>query len=134
MRSSMNERVRQAYLEAMNIQTYFPRQQLPGAKPSPDYDFPALSTALSEHNASIQGKTEISSKSAKEASGLDAIEELRSRLPASRKAVVTPIRQSGKVLGRENESDTVLDQESSLSFTLRYGTVRFPSPFPRVRE
>ncbi len=120
MRSSMNERKRQAYLEAMNIQTYFPRQQLPGAKPSPDYDIPALSTALPEHNVSIQGKTEISLKSEREASGLDAIEELRSRLPASRKAAVTPIRQSGKVLGSENESDLALDQESSLSFTLRY--------------
>ena len=114
----MNEQKRQAYLEAMDIQTYFPRQQLPGAKPSPDYDFPALSTVLPERNVSVQGKTEISSKSAREASGLDALEELR--LPASLKATVTPIRQSSKVSGSENESNTALDQESSLSFTLRY--------------
>jgi len=116
----MNEQKRQAYLEAMDIQTYFPRQQLPGAKPSPDYDFPALSTVLSERNVSIQGKTEIPAKSARAASGIDAIEELRLRPPASRKATVTPIRQSSKVPGTGNESDTGLDQESSLSFTLRY--------------
>ena len=118
--ASMNERRRQAYLEAMDIQIYFPRQQLPGAKPSPDYDFPALSTVLPERNVSIQGKTEIPAKSARAASGIDGIEELRSRPPASRKATVTPIRQSSKVPGSENESDTGLDQESSLSFTLRY--------------
>jgi hypothetical protein len=116
----MNERKRQAYLAAMDIQTYFPRQQLPGAKASPEYDFPALNTVLSELNEPIQGKTEISPKSAREASGLDAIEELRSRPPAPGKATVTPIRQSSKVPESENESATALDQESSLSFTLRY--------------
>ena len=116
----MNERKRQAYLEAMDIQTYFPRQQLPGAKPSPDYDFPASSTVLPERNVLIKRKTEIPAKSARAASGIDAVEELRSRAPASFKATVTPIRQSSKVPGTENESDTGLDQESSLSFTLRY--------------
>ena len=116
----MNERKRQAYLEAMGVQTYFPRQKLPGAKSSPDYDFPALSTVLPERNVPIQGKTEKSAKTAREASGLVAIEELRSRPPASRKATVTPIRQSSKGPSSENRSDTALDQESNLSFTLRY--------------
>jgi hypothetical protein len=118
----MNERKRQAYLEAMDIQTYFPRQQLPGAKPSPDYDFPALSDVLPELNESIQGKAEISAKSARKANELDAIEELRSRVPASRKATVTPIRQSSKVPESENESGSVsaVDIQDSLSFTLRY--------------
>lgn len=116
----MNERKRQAYLEAMDIQTYFPRQQLPGAKPSPDYDFPALSAVLPELDESIQAKTEISANSARKASGLDAVEELRSRPPSSRKATVTPIRQSSKAPESESEPDTALDQENSLSFTLRY--------------
>ncbi|PCI82186.1 MAG: hypothetical protein COB20_00850, partial [SAR86 cluster bacterium] len=116
----MNERKRQAYLEAMDIQTYFPRQQLPGAKPSPDYDFPAVSPVLTELNDPIEAKTTISAKSERKASGLDAVEELRSRPPALRKATVTPIRQSRQGPESENESDSALDQENSLSFTLRY--------------
>lgn len=41
----MNETQRQAYLRAMDIQPYYPRQLLPAAKPSPAYAFtaPALS-------------------------------------------------------------------------------------------
>ena len=118
----MNERKRQAYLEVMDIQTYFPRQQLPGAKASPEYDFPALSTVLPARNESVQGKAEIAAKSAREGSGLDAIEELRSRPPASRKAMVTPIRQSSEVPESENESGSVsaADLQNSLNFTLRY--------------
>jgi len=112
----MNERKRQAYLEAMDIQTYFPRQQLPGAKPSPDYNFPPVSSALPELNESEEVKT------ARKTNGLAAIDKLRSRGPASRKATGSPIRQSSQVPKSENESGSVsaLDQENSLSFTLRY--------------
>ena len=118
----MNERKRQAYLEAMGIQTYFPRQQLPGAKPSPVYDFPTLSYVRPELNESTEAKTGVSPKSERKASGLTAIEELRSRGPASRKATVTPISQSTVVPESESESGSVsaADQENSLSFTLRY--------------
>ena len=41
----MNELQRQAYLQAMDIQPYFPRKVLPGAKPSPHYDIP-IATAV----------------------------------------------------------------------------------------
>lgn len=120
----MNERKRQAYLKAMDIQTYFPRQQLPGAKPSPVYDFPALSSVLPELNGSIQAQAAISAKSERKASGLAAIEELRSRDPASRKATVTPIRPSSEVPENENESKSgpvsAEGLQDSLSFTLRY--------------
>lgn len=116
----MNERKRQAYLEAMDIQTYFPRQQLPGAKPSPVYDFPAVSTVPPELKGSSESTTATSAKSERKVDGLDAIEELRSRSPATRKATVTPIRQSSEVPASENESDSALEQENSLSFTLRY--------------
>lgn len=36
----MNERQRQAYLEAMGIQVYYPRQPLAHARPSPAYEWP----------------------------------------------------------------------------------------------
>tara|TARA_B110000858_G_scaffold198436_1_gene264977 strand:+ start:24198 stop:25016 length:819 start_codon:yes stop_codon:yes gene_type:complete len=119
----MNERKRQAYLEAMDIQVYFPRQQLPGAKPSPVYDFPAVSSVLSELDElaeSNQTQTAISAKSESKANGLAAIEELRSRPPAARKATVTPIRQATELPKSEIETDADLGQENSLSFTLRY--------------
>jgi hypothetical protein len=116
----MNERKRQAYLEAMDIQTYFPRQQLPGAKPSPLYDFPAVSSVVPELAESNQVMTAISAQSERKANGLAAVEELRARPPAARKATVTPIRQPTEVPESANESDSALEQENSLSFTLRY--------------
>lgn len=36
----INETTRQAYLQAMGVQAYFPRTALAGAKPSPEYDLP----------------------------------------------------------------------------------------------
>lgn len=36
----MNEQQRQAYLEAMGIQVYYPRQPLKNARPSPAYEWP----------------------------------------------------------------------------------------------
>lgn len=36
----MNERQRQAYLQAMGIQTLYPRLRVAGARPSPVYDYP----------------------------------------------------------------------------------------------
>ena len=123
----MNERKRQAYLEAMDIQTYFPRRQLPGAKPSPLYDFPAVSSTvvpelaeLNESSVSKEAKHAASTQATRRANGLDAVEELRSRVPTARKATVTAIRQSTEVSGSENERDSAVDQENSLSFTLRY--------------
>lgn len=113
----MNERKRQAYLEAMDIQTYFPRQQLPGAKPSPQYDFPAVSAVLPE---SKEANTAISAQGVGKANGLAAIEELRSGAPAARKATVTPIRQSAELPLNENEAGAESNQEDNLSFTLRY--------------
>lgn len=44
----MNERLRQAYLQAMGIELFYPRLPLPGAKPSPDYDFSELDFLLTE--------------------------------------------------------------------------------------
>lgn len=119
----MNERKRQAYLEAMDIQTYFPRRQLPGAKPSPHYDFPAVSAVVPELtglNVSKEAKTAVRAPNAVRAKGLEAIEELRSREPPARKATVTAIRQATGQASSENGPDSGVEQESSLSFTLRY--------------
>ena len=114
----MDERKRQAYLEVMNIQVYFPRQQLPGARPSPVYDFPDVRSAPPEMDKSVEAKTVISIKSERKGNGLAAIEELHSRPPIAPQATVTSIRQPTDVL--ESESDVGLDEESSLSFALRY--------------
>ena len=124
----MNERKRQAYLEAMDIQTYFPRQQLSGAKPSPVYDFSVVDSApadLDEPAPSQQTNTAPARKGESKVNGLAAIEELRSRPSASPKATVTPIRQSIEspkpVLPKtETETGADLQQENSLRFTLRY--------------
>jgi len=113
----MDERKRQAYLEVMNIQVYFPRQQLPGARPSPVYDFPDVRSAPPEMDESVEAKTAISAKSERKGNGL-AAEELHSRPLIAPKATITSIRQPTDVL--ESESDGGLDEESSLSFALRY--------------
>ncbi len=39
----MNEQERREYLHRMGYDVYYPRYQIPGARPSPDYDFPASS-------------------------------------------------------------------------------------------
>lgn len=38
----MNENLRQAYLRTMGIDVFYPREPVPGARPSPEYDFSAL--------------------------------------------------------------------------------------------
>ena len=110
----MDERKRQAYLEVMNIQVYFPRQQLPGARPSPVYDFSDVRSAPPEMDKSVEAKTVISIKSERKGNGLAAIEELHSRPTIAPQATGQPT----DVL--ESESDGGLDEESSLSFALRY--------------
>ena len=116
----MNERKRQAYLEVMNIQVYFPRQQLLGAKPSPVYDFPVVSSVLPEINEPTGAETAISKESERKAHGPAPIEELRSRPCPEHNATVASIRQQRVVKDSDSDSDTGLDQDSGLSFTLRY--------------
>ena len=119
----MNESKRQAYLEAMDIQTYFPRQQLPGAKPSPVYDFPVIKKLAPELHESTQSQTARAPQVAKKAIGLDAIEELRSRAPAGRKTSDTPARREAEAAPPTNEADAnvpAVAPENNLSFTLRY--------------
>lgn len=123
----MNERKRQAYLEAMDIQTYFPRRKLPGAKSSPAYDFPAISetselAASKEPNKLRTSQIKTSVRGEKSTSRLDAIEELRSQASESRKATVTPIRQAAESPQDENEAGSLsaVDEENKLSFSLCY--------------
>ena len=42
----INEVDRQAYLKALGVQVYFPRQALAGAKASPEYDFPEVEDTI----------------------------------------------------------------------------------------
>lgn len=119
----MNEHTRQAYLEAMDIQTYFPRQILPGAKPSPDYDFPVISTAAAEPHESTPAGAVSASRGIDKTGGLEAIEELRSRAPVGRKASVTPIRKEIEAPQDDRATDAAapaVDPRNNLSFTLRY--------------
>lgn len=121
----MNEQKRQAYLQAMDIQPYFPRQILVGAKPSPVYEFPVIDPPLPESSVtpatapSGSGST-VSSQSR----GLDAIDELRARAAPSRKAQVRPIREDReeepsqeRATPAENKDDAAT---ASLHFNLRY--------------
>ena len=116
----MNERKRQAYLEAMDIQTYFPRQQLPGAKPSPLYDFPIEQSPVLVDLA--EDSPSVLSREGTRPDGLHALEELRSSGTAVRKATVTPIKKPDASSDSENgvQPENAVQQEPRLSFTLRY--------------
>lgn len=110
----MNEQKRQAYLQAMDIQVYFPRLVLTGAKPSPEYDLPAIPPVELEELAPSAAPAPHSTPST---AGLDAIDELRSRPSAEKK-----VRETASPSKEEapNQDDPVVDVEESLSFTLRY--------------
>ena len=59
----MNEEQRLSYLRSMGYQVYYPRAILPGAKPSPHYDFPELSPAeKAPKNAPKKALASISSE------------------------------------------------------------------------
>ncbi|GJM12831.1 MAG: hypothetical protein DHS20C12_12340 [Pseudohongiella sp.] len=109
----MNELKRQAYLEAMDIQTYFPRQQLPGAKPSPIYEIPKIVAEAEDSIAHAPAQAD------KKQTSLKAIEELRSQPATARKATVTAIKPAEQA-PNEQEVDAAAEQAQSLNFTLRY--------------
>ena len=113
----MNELQRQAYLQAMDIQPYFPRKVLPGAKPSPHYDIPIAQAVVAkpEKTANIE-----QAKQSIRGAGLAAIDELRSTPESARKATVTPIRQQNREVAEGPDSPAVEEQESTRRFTLRY--------------
>ncbi len=77
----MNELKRQAYLQAMDIQTYFPRMNLKGAKSSPAYDIAVENSA----NPLLQEATTRSNTS-------KAVKWSRSLADSNRTASVSPIR------------------------------------------
>ncbi len=117
----MNEQKRQAFLKAMDVQPYFPRQVLVGALPSPVYEFPAsdaVTHELSEESAAVAIRTMAEAK----VQGLDAIEELRSRSNPSRKAAtVTAIRQGQQEAPTgDSESSAGAEVATGPIFNLRY--------------
>jgi hypothetical protein len=123
----MNEQKRQAYLQAMDIQTYYPRRQLPGAKPSPHYDFPELGVAAPHSTGqtleALEAKPNVVVPKKPSAStkrhGLKAIEELRAATSSARRAPDTAIRAESTVSAADAAEDKSVEQ-SELSFTLRY--------------
>ncbi|MEX0964163.1 MAG: hypothetical protein WDZ52_09025 [Pseudohongiellaceae bacterium] len=120
----MNEQKRQAFLRAMDIQPYYPRRVLVGAKASPIYEFPEPQLSAAEHEAVPKTDT-TSAKSVTSSAKLDAIDALRADAKAAtRQATVTPIGQS-RGQSRDtspSKQEEIADQaaENSLSFTLRY--------------
>lgn len=112
----MNEAKRQAYLRVMDIQPYFPRQVLTGAKPSPHYELTVPSTAtdgLQEFDA-----VPAAAKKQAKLEKLAAVEALRAESKPTRKAGVTPINKASDVSAEPQ--DEAEPEQSSLSFTLRY--------------
>lgn len=101
----MNETQRQEYLKTMGIQSYFPRVVLPGAKPSPEYDFdePALVSAgpLTNSPLTIQPE-ERSPERAPERGGSagsadnSALNDIRAAASASRREASKPNREASK--------------------------------------
>ena len=65
----MNESRRQAYLQAMGIQPYYPRVSVAGAKSSPDYEFDPQIAAITESARSVQALGVDNSRARKPASG-----------------------------------------------------------------
>jgi hypothetical protein len=113
----MNELQRLAYLQAMDIQPYFPRKVLPGAKPSPHYDIPVAPARVAKPE---KAANVAQAKQGIRGAGLATIDELRSTPESVRKATVTPILQQNKEVAERPDSKTVVEQESTLRFTLRY--------------
>lgn len=111
----MNEVKRQAYLRAMDIQTYFPRQVLVGAKPSPHYDLPEPS---SEPAGISQESPET--KPGVRTEKLAAVEALRADSKPTRKASVTPITKAAETATEQQVAAQPEAAQDSLSFTLRY--------------
>ena len=121
----MNEKKRQAFLKVMDIQPYFPRQILVGAKPSPVYELPesvAVTGEPVEGSAAIVAEVEARPNGKTRIPGLDAVEELRAHASLARKATVTPIRQGQQPPAIPEGSETTADVavQASLSFNLRY--------------
>jgi len=113
----MNEAKRQAYLRVMDIQPYFPRQVLTGAKPSPHYELPEPSAVRADSLPGSDAVPEAARSQAK-VETLAAVEALRADSKPTRKASVTPINKASEV-GSEPQGEAEQEQ-SSLSFTLRY--------------
>ncbi len=98
--NTMNEQQRQAYLEAMGIQVYYPRQPLANALASPEYSWPEPAEPVAE----------AAPVSASESAGDD-----KALRPASARVVVD-LEKSRRERRRENPADTarpVQEQEAA---------------------
>ncbi len=121
----MNKLKRQAFLKVMDIQPYFPRQVLVGAKPSPAYELPqsvAVTGEPLDQPVAIVSKAEATPKGKTKIQGLEAVAALRAHASPARRTTVTPIRQEQQPLASASDSESSADveEQGSLSFSLRY--------------
>lgn len=142
----MNELKRQAYLRAMDIQIYFPRIVLVGAKSSPDYglphdyglppDYGLAPEDLPPEDSPPEGLP-LERKTASPlvdvtsmAGSLDAVKQLRSTVASNRKESVSRIRPSVTVSPKNGDVEQTTDsnrqpahdaeESSELRFKLLY--------------
>ncbi|PCJ27950.1 MAG: hypothetical protein COA96_01950 [SAR86 cluster bacterium] len=127
LRFNMNELQRQAYLDVMGIQTYFPRIVLAGAKPSPVYDFPI--EQLAEPDPKTNGRVRIDRETPKE-----KVRHQRSRPsePSIEKPTIeSKVESKAGVRSEQSEKREVtgleqadksppLEEQDKLKFSLRY--------------
>ena len=117
----MNENQRQAYLQAMGIQVYFPRLVLPGARPSPDYFF-------SEEPLKQKQQDEIVGGSGQHAESV--------AIPITEAAVPKPDGEAEAETGAEADSgtDIVLSQSAPGEDTLAEEELRFSLQYFKIND
>ena len=123
----MNELQRQAYLDVMGVQVYFPRAVLSGAKPSPNYDFTPEQGLATEHRR-IEQPGEVMGGPAAGSVRARVDQELITSLAQSRKKSDSEERaesrkrsiSQGPSISSVHEADIPDLDTDGLRFTLHY--------------
>lgn len=82
----MNESLRQAYLEAMGIQVYFPRRSLPAALKSPHYDMPPLVDSVEPADSKSTVAIKLAANETEQVLSVKAVDQLRASTAALAKS------------------------------------------------
>jgi hypothetical protein len=127
----MNETQRQTYLKAMGIQGYYPRRVLPGAKPSPQYDFDeeadSVVASAAESTPEDQGGKSLRAKSGRSNSALDEIRagsssgvRLSQRKETTKQAGSTETSKTKQDPLQTESKSPATEQQAELRFSLNY--------------
>lgn len=126
----MNESLRKAYLNAMGVDVYYPRANLPGAKLSPAYEFdlkqsndsPASEIKLVPAPALIKDSVEGPVREAAKETVRENVESIRNAVSAGEsQSEVLPRHSSPESMAAESgASEHAVAASSSLRFALRY--------------